>query len=259
MTIRTDGKRGARGKLVSSLAVLALGGALEPAQAAAPAADTGKTAPAATSLSQRQAAIAPIAAFMATGDMPRLRAALNAGLDAGLTVSETKEILVHLYAYAGFPRSLNALTELMKVIEERRARGIADAPGREPSKPAPTGEALLAAGTANQTRISGAPVKGPVFEFAPVINTFLQTHLFGDGFERDNLDWQSRELATVGALAAQDGLAPQLGSHIKASMNVGLTAAQLAQVAEVLAHRGDGEAARRMRAALATQKAANIR
>jgi hypothetical protein len=33
----------------------------------------------------------------------------------------------------------------------------------------------------------------------PVINRFLQAHLFGDIFERDNLDWQSRELATVGA------------------------------------------------------------
>ena len=61
---------------------------------------------------------------------------------------------------------------------------------------------MLAAGTANQTEISGAPVKSPVFEFAPVINQFLRSHLFGDIFERDNLDWQSRELATVGALAA---------------------------------------------------------
>lgn len=258
MNKRTNAKPGARGKLASSLAVLALGGAIGPVEAA-PLAETSTAAPAATSLSKRQAAIPPIAAFMATGDMPRLRSALNAGLDAGLTVSETREVLVHLYAYAGFPRSLNALNALMKVLEERRGRGITDAPGREPSKPAPTGEALLAAGTANQTRITGAPVKGPVFEFAPVINTFLQTHLFGDGFERDNLDWQSRELATVGALAALDGLESQLGSHIKASMNVGLTAPQLAQVAEVLAGRGDSEAARRTREALAAQSAAKAK
>jgi xanthine dehydrogenase YagR molybdenum-binding subunit len=48
----------------------------------------------------------------------------------------------------------------MKVLEERKQRGIQDAPGREPSRPVPTGDALLAAGTANQTKISGAPVSG---------------------------------------------------------------------------------------------------
>ena len=108
-----------------------------------------------------------------------------------------------------------------------------------PSRAIPTGEALLAAGTANQTRISGGPVKGPVFDFAPVINQFLQAHLFGDIFERDNLDWQSRELATVGALAATPGVESQLRSHMRASMRVGLSAAQLRQVTEVLAERGD--------------------
>ena len=65
-------------------------------------------------LSSKQQAIAPIAAATAIGDMPRLNAALNEGLDAGLSVSEAKEILIQLYAYAGFPRSLNALGELMK-------------------------------------------------------------------------------------------------------------------------------------------------
>jgi alkylhydroperoxidase/carboxymuconolactone decarboxylase family protein YurZ len=60
-------------------------------------------------------------------------------------------------------------------------------------------------------------VKGQLFEFAPAINEYLKTHLFGDIFARDNLDWQSRELATVGALAAMSGVEPQLQSHISAS------------------------------------------
>ena len=38
-------------------------------------------------LSSKQQAIAPIAAATAIGDMPRLNAALNEGLDAGLSVS----------------------------------------------------------------------------------------------------------------------------------------------------------------------------
>lgn len=201
-------------------------------------------------LNARQQAIPVIAAFMAASDMPRLNVALNQGLDAGLTISEAREVLVQLYAYVGFPRSLNALGELLTVVEDRKKRGIQDAPGREPSAPIPTGDALLAAGLANQTRISGGPVQGPVFDFAPVINQFLQAHLFGAIFERDSLDWQSRELATVGALAATPGVEAQLRSHMRASMRVGLTAAQLHQVSQVLAERGDARAAERASAAL---------
>ena len=116
---------------------------------------------------------------------------------------------------------------------------------------------MLAAGTANQTRISGAPVKGPVFEFAPVINRFLQTHLFGDIFERDNLDWQSRELATVGALAATPGVEPQLRAHMAASLRVGLSPAQLHEVTELLKKHGDAQTAERANTALAQALAAS--
>jgi 4-carboxymuconolactone decarboxylase len=226
--------------------------------AGAAASQGHKTMTAEQALSAKQQAIPLIASFMAASDMPKLNAALNQGLDAGLTISETKEVLVQLYAYVGFPRSLNALGELMKVVEARKQRGIQDAPGREPSRAIPTGDELVAIGTANQTKISGAPVQGPLFDFAPVINQYLQAHLFGDIFERDNLDWQSRELATVGALAATPGVEPQLRSHMAASMRVGLTAGQLRQLTEVLAERGEADAAKRATEAL-TQALAAMR
>ncbi|ATR83217.1 carboxymuconolactone decarboxylase [Pseudomonas sp. HLS-6] len=225
---------------------------------AAEASQTMASTPAsAATLSRQQQTIPLIAAFMATSDIPNLNTALNQGLDAGLTISETREILVQLYAYVGFPRSLNALNELMTVVQTRKQRGIEDAPGREPSRAIPIGNELLAAGTANQTRISGAPVKGPVFEFAPVINRFLQTHLFGDIFERDNLDWQSRELATVGALAATPGVEPQLRSHMAASLRVGLSTAQLLEVTELLKKHGDAQTAERANTALTQALAAS--
>lgn len=232
---------------------LSLGLSIAPAHAAQQIEETKMmttSQPASETLSAKQQAIPLIAAAMATSDMPRLDAALNRGLDADLTVSEAKEILVQLYAYTGFPRSLNALSELMQVLEARKQRGIRDAPGREPSRAVPTGDALLAAGKANQTRISGRVVEGPLFDFAPVINQYLQAHLFGDIFERDNLDWQSRELATVGALAATPGVESQLRSHVAASLRVGLTVTQLRQLIGLLAESGNADAAKRAGAAL---------
>lgn len=206
--------------------------------------------PASDSLSPRQRAIPLMAAFTAISDMPRLGMALNQGLDAGMTVSEAKEVLVQLYAYAGFPRSLNALGELLKVVELRKQRGVQDAPGHDPSRAVSTGRELALVGQANQTEISGGPVQGPVFEFAPIINQFLQAHLFGDIFERDNLDWRSRELATVGALAATPGAENQLRSHMRASLRVGLTASQLRQLSQALAQEVGPEVAARANDAL---------
>ncbi len=251
----TDKKTAKDRKLntLSAVMALSLGLMLSPSHAAqskeASQVMTDKQAVSDT-LSAKHQTIPLIAAFMATSDIPKLSAALNQGLDAGLTISEAKEILVQLYAYAGFPKSLNALGELLKVVEARNQRGIQDTPGREPSRTIPTGDELVAVGTANQTKISGGPVKNAVTDFAPIINQYLQTHLFGDIFERDNLDWQSRELATVGALAAMPGVEAQLRSHMAASMRVGLTAAQLRQLIQVLAERGDKQAAERADAAL---------
>jgi 4-carboxymuconolactone decarboxylase len=258
MTSTTPASRHRRAALalVAALALAAVpGGRVVAADAPSPAAATISSAPA---LAQKQQAIAPIGAAMAVGDLTRLNAALNQGLDAGLTVSDAREILVQLYAYAGFPRSLNALAELMKVLDVRRQRGIRDAPGRE-AGPVASGKELLALGTANQTKLVGAPVRGPLFEFAPAIDEYLKTHLFGDIFGRDNLDWQSRELATVGALAAMPGVESQLLSHVAISMNVGLTPAHLREVAQVLAQSGQADAAERARVALEKHLAGKAR
>ncbi|MCB0160022.1 MAG: carboxymuconolactone decarboxylase family protein, partial [Caldilineaceae bacterium] len=84
-------------------------------------------------LSATQRSIIPIAAFTANGDLDQLKRALAAGLDAGLTVNEVKEILVQLYAYAGFPRSLNGINTLMTLLDERQAQGITDEAGADAS------------------------------------------------------------------------------------------------------------------------------
>lgn len=80
-------------------------------------------------LNSRQQALIPVAALAVEGNIAALAAALDTALDTGLTINELKETLVQLYAYCGFPRSLNALSCLMKVITERQARGVIDNEG----------------------------------------------------------------------------------------------------------------------------------
>ena len=43
-----------------------------------------------------------------------------------MTINETKEVLVHLYAYCGFPRSIMGLRTLLKVLNDRKEKGLLD-------------------------------------------------------------------------------------------------------------------------------------
>ena len=200
-------------------------------------------------LSAKQQGIIPIAAFTANGDLASLKAAIRAGLDAGLSVNEIKEIQIHLYAYAGFPRALNGLATLMGVVEERKAAGITDPIGEE-ARALPADKSPLELGKSVQTELAGRPVTGPLFDFAPAINTFLQSHLFGDLFGRGILDYQSREIATLSALANIPGVESQLKAHIGIATHVGLTEKQLSALAAVLNQRVGMQAGQRAEQAL---------
>lgn len=194
-------------------------------------------------LNAKQEKIVTIAAFTANGDLQKLKTALNEGLDAGLTINEIKEILVQMYAYAGFPRSLNGINTFIGVLEEREQKGIKDVLGKEPG-PMPANRSNIELGAEIQTRLIGAPATGKYITFAPAIDAFLKGHLFGDIFGRDNLDYQSRELATISALAGIEGVNPQLQAHFNVGLNTGLTEAQLRSLIAVLeANVGKKEAA----------------
>ena len=71
-------------------------------------------------------------------------------------------------------------------------------------------------------------------EFAPRIDAFLKEHLFADIFDSDVLNYQQRELATIAALSAMQGVELQLQSHLTMGKNTGLTESQLKQVFSVI-------------------------
>ena len=148
---------------------------------------------------KQAAAMSAIACYEAQGDQTSLATAINEGFDAGLTANQIKEVLSQLYAYTGFPRSLNALGTLQKV-----------------------------------TKLSGQPFD---YKFCPAEDYYLKAHLFGDIFARDLLTHADRELATVSALAGLEGVEPQLAAHVRGARNMGLTDAQLLAIPKVLQER----------------------
>ena len=180
-------------------------------------------------LSQQEKSIISISALTAKGDLENLKSALKESLEAGLTVNEIKEILVHTYAYCGFPRSIRGLQIFMEVVNERKAKGITDKMGREAS--------LIKADDNKYERgkkVLEELTKTPSPEklvgyaaFAPVIDTFLKEHLFADIFERDILTYAQRELVTLSVISAIGDAEPMLKGHLAIALNVGFSPKQL--------------------------------
>ena len=191
----------------------------------------------ADTLSIRQQSIVAIAANTATGDLENLKIALARGLDCNMTVNEIKEVLVHAYAYCGFPRSLRGLQTFMQVLDKRKAQGVIDTVGRDVS-PVSDSRDKYTRGAELLEKLSGAPKDAPktgYATFAPVIEQYLKEHLFCDIFERDLLTWQERELATVSILAALgEGVEPMLRSHSAICLRQGMTEKQLRQMTEIV-------------------------
>lgn len=184
-----------------------------------------------SAFSPRQQHIVTISALTATGDLQKLQPALNAGLDGGMTVNEIKEVLVHLYAYCGFPRSIRGLQTMMTVLEERKKKGITDKMGKEAS-PITSREPKYERGKKVLEQLTGQPETGPKRgypAFSPEIEVFLKEHLFADIFERDVLSYADRELTTISVLTSIGGVEPMLQSHLGICLHVGLTEGQLKQ------------------------------
>lgn len=187
-------------------------------------------------LDVKQQAIIRISALAGKGDLAGLSTQLNAGLDAGLTINQIREALMHVYAYAGFPRSLRGLQTFMAVLDERKAKGIEDVAGAEAS-PITDDRSKYDRGKAILEELSGVAQTGPqtgYAAFAPTIEVFLKEHLFADIFERDVLNYQERELVTISVLSGIGGVEPMLRSHFNLCLNVGLTPGQLRQFVEMI-------------------------
>jgi len=188
------------------------------------------------SLNEKEKSIITISSLTAKGDLDKLKTGLQEGLEAGLTVNEIKEVLVHLYAYCGFPRSIRGLQTFMEVLNERKAKGITEKIGKEASS--------VQQNTSKYQRgkkVLGELTKMPQPDklsgysaFAPVIDTFLKEHLFADIFERDVLTYAQRELVTISVIATIGNADPMLQSHLGISLNVGITPDQLKEFIKII-------------------------
>ena len=172
----------------------------------------------AQTLTERQKGLAACACLMAQGNMERLEPAVRSALDKGVTINVLKEAFSQLYAYTGFPRSLNALGVLSKVLQDNPNPAWQE--GKPWTRPAEWDDAKAAyeLGKKNQTQLSGRAFD---YAFCPQDDYYLKAHLFGDIFAGDQLSHADREIVTVAALSGLEGVAPQLTAHKAGAVNMG--------------------------------------
>ncbi|RIY33346.1 hypothetical protein CJP74_02090 [Psittacicella melopsittaci] len=166
-------------------------------------------------------ALAPLAYFAARGELIALDSAISTALEAGFTPSQIQEVFLHQYAYAGFPRAINALNTLDQVLANQ---GIA--------LPTPQGKAYdpqvdyYQLGEQVFPTLFKVPVPTYLQNFAG-IDAALKAHLFGYLFSRQEiLPALERELITVSTLAALENVQPQLRGHLFAVKNLGYSQEQ---------------------------------
>jgi len=168
-------------------------------------------------MTERQKGLAACACLMAQGDLERLEPAVKMALDNGVTINELKEAFSQLYAYTGFPRSLNALGVLNKVLDNKQPSWQEGKPWKRPEIWDDAAKALKQ-GTEVQTKLSGRSFD---YNFCPQDDYYLKSHLFGDIFASDQLSAADREIVTVAALSGLEGVAPQLAAHKQGAVNMG--------------------------------------
>lgn len=187
-------------------------------------------------LTTREQAIVAVASYTGKGDLEHLKPALIQALEVGMTINEINEVLIHAYAYCGFPRSLRAIQTFIEVVDERKAAGINDMVGREASA-ITDNRSRYERGRDVLAEISGTPADTPKVGyavFAPTIERFLKEHLFADLFERDLLTYRERELATVSILAGVNGVEPMAYGHMSICLHLGITVEQLSALLNIV-------------------------
>ncbi len=77
---------------------------------------------------------------------------------------------------------------------------------------------------------AGQNVIDALQDIAPDFANYIIEYGFGDIYSRKGLGRRDRQIATIAALTAMGNATPQLKIHIQASLNVGLTQAEITEV-----------------------------
>jgi 4-carboxymuconolactone decarboxylase len=180
-------------------------------------------------LDMRKREIATVAALTALGTAtPQLKTHVRASLNVGVTEEEIVEAMLQMALYAGFPASLNALTAAREVyFVEKKARADFKPKLTQGDQATRYKRGSVLIGQVYGNPNAAENLVKSLEDIAPDMARFIVEFPYGDVYSRPGLDLKSRQIATVAGLTALGNAAPQLKTHIRASLQVGLTKTEI--------------------------------
>ena len=183
-------------------------------------------------LEAKTAALVRVAAAIAEGKIPELKARLAATRDAGVPPLWIDELLLQSMLVVGYPLALVAFTVWREVSGPLPDQGGHDAE-------------QLAHEDWESWAVRGAAVCRAVYGRAyhkllvnlralhPALEDLVLVDAYGKVIGRPGLDLKRRELCTVAAIAVL-GTAQQLHSHLRGALNTGATVTEIEAVLGVI-------------------------
>jgi len=173
-----------------------------------------------------------LAAMIASQAVSEFRVMAGAGLTAGLTPVELKEIVYQAVPYVGMAKVFDFLHATNDVLA---GQGVQlPLPGQSATTPA----TRLERGLAVQRQIVGGDRVDAMYDAAPEdmqhLQRYLSANCFGDYLTRAGIDVPTRELLTFAMLASLGGCDAQVKAHVAANLHVGNDRARLLSVLTVL-------------------------
>lgn len=164
-------------------------------------------------LEERTRELITITALSVLQSLPQLKAHIGAGLNIGLLPVEIRESIYQLAPFIGFPRTLNAISVMNEVFEQKGFKLPLQNMGTT------TDDNRFEKGFAIQYPIYGDEIKNRYSDM-PEVPKFLTEFGFGDFYTRKGLDIKTRELLILVALTALGQTGPAK-SHIEGNLKVG--------------------------------------
>ncbi len=179
-------------------------------------------------LEAKTAALVRVAAAIAEGKIPELKARLAATRDAGVPPLWIDELLLQSMLVVGYPLALVAFTVWREVSGPLPDQGGHDAEQlahEDWESWAERGAAVCRAVYGRAYHKLLVNLRG----LHPALEDLVLVDAYGKVIGRPGLDLKRRELATVAAIAVL-GTAQQLHSHLRGALNVGASEAEVEAV-----------------------------
>lgn len=184
-------------------------------------------------LNKRDRSLIVIAVLTSINQLNQLRVHVRGGINHGLSPVEIREVVIHLCAYAGFPRALDAMAVVNEVLVK-----MGHATEDEKLSPAKKLDRLerQTLGVEGLNSISGgAYLANPEEGLAALrsqlgdLGTMAAEFLFAEIWSREELSKRDRSLISVTALIAL-GRMEELDIHIPGAIHHGVSKEELKEL-----------------------------